>query len=56
TFSFNNFIVGKGLGFNVLIYGLLGIGKTLATKVLSEYFRVLLYIVYLYIFNNLVFL
>ncbi|KAH8728908.1 hypothetical protein GQ44DRAFT_768784 [Phaeosphaeriaceae sp. PMI808] len=43
SLSFEDFIIGKGLGFNVLLYGPPGAGKTLTAEVLSEYFQMPLY-------------
>ncbi|CZR66033.1 uncharacterized protein PAC_15933 [Phialocephala subalpina] len=45
SFSFDDFIAGKGLGFNVLLHGPPGAGKTLTAEVLSEYFQMPLYAV-----------
>lgn len=43
SFSFDDLIAGKGQGFNVLMYGPPGSGKTLTAEVLSEYFQMALY-------------
>ncbi|KAJ5793406.1 uncharacterized protein N7503_009384 [Penicillium pulvis] len=42
---FNDFIAGKGRGLNVLLYGPLGVGKTLIVKATIERFNLPLYLI-----------